>query len=80
MNTAVTFRLARHAAGCIQACLLCACLLFTTVASAGWFSPPEQSAAVPFEEGNYDEAAAGFKDTYRRGVALYRAGRYTEAG
>ena len=80
MNKTTTFRLARYAAGCIRPCLLCTCLLFNTVASAEWFRTPEQAAADEFEQGHYDDAAAGFTDTYRRGVALYRAGRYTEAG
>ena len=32
------------------------------------------------EASTLSEAAEGFSDSYRRGVALYRAGRYTEAG
>ncbi|MEN8207008.1 MAG: tetratricopeptide repeat protein, partial [Pseudomonadota bacterium] len=80
MNKTTTSKLTRYATGCIRACLLCACLLLNTQANAEWFRTPEQAAVDNFEQGNYDDAAAGFTDTYRRGVALYRAGRYTEAG
>jgi len=80
MNKTTTSRLTRSASGCIRTCLLCAGLLFNTVANAEWFRTPEQAAADNFEQGHYDDAAAGFTDSYRRGVALYRAGRYTEAG
>ena len=55
-------------------------LLFATGADASWFRTAEQQAADRFDDGDYSEAAEGFSDDYRRGVALYRAGRYTEAG
>jgi Ca-activated chloride channel family protein len=80
VNRTTPPQLTRFASGCIRPCLLCACLLINTAANAEWFRTPEQVAADDFEQGHYDDAAAGFTDTYRRGVALYRAGRYTEAG
>ncbi|MEJ2576733.1 MAG: tetratricopeptide repeat protein, partial [Gammaproteobacteria bacterium] len=43
---------------------------------AGLFTNHEQEAAGAFAEGRFDEAAAGFTDPYRKGVALYRAGDY----
>lgn len=46
---------------------------------AGWLSTVEQEARTHFERGDYDIAADVFEDAYRRGVALYRAGRYQEA-
>ncbi|MGB5179932.1 MAG: tetratricopeptide repeat protein, partial [Gammaproteobacteria bacterium] len=56
------------------------CLLCTSVVNAAWFKNPEQQAAQKFEEGEYSDAASEFSDDYRRGVALYRAGHYTDAG
>ena len=32
-----------------------------------------------FEQGDFERAAQGFGDGYRRGVALYRAGKYSES-
>jgi len=51
-----------------------------TAAEAAWFRNAEQDAARQYREGEYEAAAEGFSDDYRRGVSLYRAGRYTEAG
>ena len=49
-------------------------------AAASWFKTQEQEAVQKFEQGDYSAAASEFSDSYRRGVALYRAGRYTDAG
>nr|MBS0020721.1 tetratricopeptide repeat protein [Gammaproteobacteria bacterium] len=46
---------------------------------AGWRMTAEQRARAYFAEGAYEAAAAEFQDPYRRGVALYRAGRYRAA-
>jgi Ca-activated chloride channel family protein len=65
----------------LQSGLLCL-LLSAGVANsvqAGWFKNPEQEAAQKYEHAEYGEAAEAFSDTYRRGVALFRAGRYTDA-
>ena len=48
-------------------------------ASATWFENSDQQALRQFEAGDYIEAAYGFSDPYRKGVALYRAGRYADA-
>ena len=48
-------------------------------ADAGWFATPEQEAVRAFERGDYETAATGFSDWYRKGVAWYRAGRFKEA-
>ena len=59
--------------------VLC-CLLGSAAANAAWFKNPEQQAAQKFEQGEYSDAANEFADDYRRGIALYRSGRYTDAG
>ncbi|MCO5762801.1 MAG: tetratricopeptide repeat protein, partial [Chromatiaceae bacterium] len=46
---------------------------------AGWFINQEQEAERQFRQGDYADAANEFSDPYRRGVALYRAGRHVEA-
>lgn len=48
-------------------------------AQADWFSNDQQAAYDRYQAGDYAGAAAGFQDPYRKGVALYRAGRYQEA-
>ena len=58
--------------------LLFCCLLGAANANAAWFKNPAQEAAQKFEQGEYGDAANEFSDDYRRGVALYRAGRYTD--
>ena len=63
-----------------RAVILLSCLLCTADASATWFRNTAQEAAHKFEQGEYSEAAEEFTDSYRRGVALYRAGHYTDAG
>ncbi|MGD8312406.1 MAG: tetratricopeptide repeat protein, partial [Gammaproteobacteria bacterium] len=71
----------RYRPGRIHGALGCMLLLgLTATADAGWFKTPEQEAVEKFEQGEYREAAEDFSDEYRRGVALYRAGKYTEAG
>ena len=60
--------------------LLLGSVMHMTVANASWFRNAEQDAAQKYHEGEYVDAAKDFTDTYRRGVALYRAGRYTDAG
>ena len=46
---------------------------------AGWFTNKDKEARTYFEKGDFETAAETFRDEYRRGVALYRAGRYEEA-
>ena len=58
-----------------RAAVLLSCLLCTAAASANWFRNTAQEAANKFEQGEYSGAAEEFTDSYRRGVALYRAGR-----
>ncbi|MFY9973863.1 MAG: tetratricopeptide repeat protein, partial [Chromatiaceae bacterium] len=53
--------------------------LMTTAAQAGLFKNSEQEAFDRLRAGDYVAAADTFQDPYRRGVALYRAGRYEEA-
>ena len=56
------------------------CLILMPVGGeAAWFRNNEQDAARIFDEGDYLVAAEAFDDEYRRGVALYRAGKYSEA-
>jgi len=55
-------------------------LAISLPASASLFKTPEQEAVGKFEDGDYAAAATEFSDNYRRGVALYRAGRYKDAG
>jgi Ca-activated chloride channel family protein len=47
--------------------------------SAGWLTSAEQRARAHFAKGQYEAAAAEFRDAYRRGVALYRAGSFRDA-
>ena len=65
---------------CLIFGLLLGSVMNMTVADASWFRNAEQDAAQKYHGGDYNEAAKDFTDTYRRGVALYRAGRYTDAG
>jgi len=44
-----------------------------------YFVSPEIKAYQAFDDKRYDEAIQYFQDPYRRGVALYKAGRYKEA-
>jgi len=61
-------------------CLLALALTFALGgAQAAWFSNRYQQAAKALENGDYQAALDGFQDAYRRGVVLYRAGRYAEA-
>ncbi len=71
----------------MSAKLCCCCAVFligmagvSAGASAAWFRNTDQEAAHQFKQGEYDAAAETFSDDYNRGVALYRAGRYTDAG
>lgn len=69
---------------CRRACTaVIGSLLFSTSLlselSAGWFTTAEEHARRHFADGAYEAAAAEFQDSYRRGVALYRAGRYQDA-
>ena len=59
--------------------LLAGLVLTTPAAQAGWFVNQEQEAEQLFRQGDYTGAAKEFSDPYRRGVALYRAGRHVEA-
>jgi Ca-activated chloride channel family protein len=43
------------------------------------FINSEQQAQQQYADGNFSMAAENFKDPYRKGVALYRAGKYAEA-
>lgn len=61
------------AAGCAAPCWPSAAL------AADLFGCPEDEARDLFARGEFDAAAAIFRDEYRRGVALYRAGRFAEA-
>ncbi|MEA3274812.1 MAG: tetratricopeptide repeat protein, partial [Pseudomonadota bacterium] len=54
-------------------------ILLATATQAGWFLNQEQEAYGHLQAGDFEQAAAGFTDSYRRGVALFRAGRYQEA-
>jgi len=54
-------------------------LLLPALAGASWFQTPDQQAFSAFQQQRYDEAAQLFQDSYQQGVALYRAGKYTEA-
>ncbi len=44
-----------------------------------WFATPDQQGRWHFERSNYKAAAAHFQDPAWRGIALYRAGDYTNA-
>jgi Ca-activated chloride channel family protein len=65
---------------CSTVWFLLSLLAISLPASASLFKTPEQDAAGKFEDGDYTAAASEFSDNYRRGVALYRAGRYKDAG
>jgi Ca-activated chloride channel family protein len=54
-------------------------ICFTPITFASWFLNHEQQAEQAFQQQEYDKAAALFNDAYRRGVALYKDGRYEEA-
>uniref|UniRef100_UPI0025E05A6E tetratricopeptide repeat protein n=1 Tax=uncultured Lamprocystis sp. TaxID=543132 RepID=UPI0025E05A6E len=54
-------------------------LVPTAAAHGGWFKNTEQAALDHFKDGDYQAAADGFSDPYRRGVALYRARRFADA-
>ncbi|MEW8508687.1 MAG: tetratricopeptide repeat protein, partial [Candidatus Thiodiazotropha sp.] len=56
-----------------------ALLIIPPMAGAGWFLNQEQQAEEDYNEGHYEEAARGFEDPYRRGVANYRTGDYQAA-
>ncbi|MET0055446.1 MAG: tetratricopeptide repeat protein, partial [Candidatus Thiodiazotropha sp. 6PLUC10] len=60
-------------------CLLTILLLQISISQADWFLNHEQQAAENYKQGHYDEAAEGFEDAYRRGVAHYRTGDYESA-
>lgn len=45
-----------------------------------WFVTPDQQGRWYFEHGQYEAAAAHFTDPYWRALALYRWGRFEEAG
>ena len=59
--------------------LLFSILFIAQTAQAGLFDNREQQAAKLFEKGEFKKAAAEFTDDYRRGVAQYRAGQYSQA-
>ncbi len=62
--------------------LVVLCLLLPQVVSASWqdwFQRRDQQAEHALQQGEYDAAAAGFQDAYRRGVVYYRAGQYAAA-
>jgi Ca-activated chloride channel family protein len=65
---------------CSTVWFLLALLVVPLTAGASLFKTPEQDAAGKFGDGDYAAAASEFSDNYRRGVALYRAGRYKDAG
>jgi Ca-activated chloride channel family protein len=46
---------------------------------AAWFKRSDQVALEAFDQGDFDAAAKHFSDDYRRGVALYRTGKYGQA-
>ncbi|MCG7977554.1 MAG: tetratricopeptide repeat protein, partial [Candidatus Thiodiazotropha endolucinida] len=54
-------------------------LLSAVLAEANWFLNQEQQAAENYNQGHYEEAAKGFEDPYRRGIAYYRTGDYQAA-
>ncbi|MCG6859740.1 MAG: tetratricopeptide repeat protein, partial [Chromatiaceae bacterium] len=54
-------------------------LVLVSGARADLFLNQEQEAYEHFQTGDYGQAAEGFGDDYRRGVALYKSGRYQEA-
>lgn len=49
----------------------------------GWFLnlwlTPDQQGRYLFERGEYEQAADRFEDSYWKGIALYRLGRFEEA-
>ncbi|MEW8325898.1 MAG: tetratricopeptide repeat protein, partial [Candidatus Thiodiazotropha sp.] len=54
-------------------------ILFPPLLGADWFLNQEQRAEEDYNQGHYEEAAKGFEDPYRRGVAHYRTGDYQAA-
>ena len=54
-------------------------LVLVTEVRADWFLNQEQEAYEHFQVGDYGQAADGFSDDYRRGVSLYKSGRFQEA-
>ncbi|HHB92354.1 MAG TPA: tetratricopeptide repeat protein [Thioploca sp.] len=44
-----------------------------------WFQNSEQQGKIAFDQKNYAEAVKLFNDPYKRGVALYRDGKYIAA-
>ena len=63
---------------CRNVALWCA-LCFAPVCSAGLFDNKEQQAEKLFRQNEFETAAEAFSDSYRRGVAQYRAGQYGQA-
>lgn len=59
--------------------LLCVLGFAPPLCHAGLFDNQEQQAGKLFGQGDYGAAAETFTDSYRRGVAQYRAGRYEQA-
>ena len=53
--------------------------LFAPLCQGGLFDNQEQQAGKLFQRGDYEAAADSFTDSYRRGVAQYRAGQYGQA-
>lgn len=68
---------------CDRRALLCIIITFlatsTQQAEASIFENSNQKAVSEFNKNNYEQAAELFIDNYNRGVALYRAEKYTEA-
>jgi Ca-activated chloride channel homolog len=69
----------------MKVAMLCFCLqpALPTPADAAeladmWLTPDQQGRRA-FEHGEYEKAAAHFKDPMWKGVALYRAGRFQDA-
>lgn len=54
-------------------------LAFASVRNPDLWSSPDQRADRLFRTKKYDEAAKEYRDPYRRGVALYRAGNFKDA-
>lgn len=59
--------------------LLLLALWGMTPAQADWFKTLQQTADDAYRAGDFETAATSFRDPYRRGVALYRGGRYADA-
>lgn len=54
-------------------------LVLASVWNPNLWSSPDQRADQLFHANRFDDAAKGYQDPYRRGVALYRAGNFKEA-